>query len=292
MDNKSKRDRAQARWKLLLEVLTRRKSCIDANQELSVRRFSTFNLIKTEFLENDKEDPQHSWFEYRCPHYKNYVAIVRHLDTTFQLEDMMGFNNTGNVCVWPSEEILTFYCLQHGNIFKDKVVCEIGGGMTCLSGIAVATCTEAARVTLTDGNEKSMLNADAIVNRNCDKFGTTKLDTRVLLWDEYEKHTDIQNIYDIIICADCLFFDEYREGLLQTLLWVLKSKGEVIIFAPTRGKSFYDFKELAEPHFTVTCTENYDPLIWSLHQENLDKGIETYDPNLHYPLMMHLQRTS
>ena len=69
----------------------------------------------------------------------------------------MGFNNTGNVCVWPSEELLTHVVLAHDPAFySDKVVLELGtaalcsprcaqhvvalgGGMASLAALALAT---------------------------------------------------------------------------------------------------------------------------------------------------------
>ena len=42
--------------------------------------------------------------------------------------------------VWPSEEVLTVVCVSRRALFRDKLVLEVGGGMTCLAGITVSLC--------------------------------------------------------------------------------------------------------------------------------------------------------
>ena len=49
---------------------------------------------------------------------------------------------------------------------------------------------------------------------------------------------DLENIYDVVICADCLFFDEGRPQLLECLKKALKPRGIAIIVAPSRSGTF------------------------------------------------------
>ena len=102
--------------------------------------------LKSELLEKSGE---HSWQKVS---YGDASVDVRYLTPKLSLTQLVGFNNTGNVCVWPSEECLAVYCLQNRQIFRDKSVLELGGGMTSLAGLLVASAADPRLVHLTDGN--------------------------------------------------------------------------------------------------------------------------------------------
>lgn len=64
-----------------------------------------------------------------------------------------------------------------------------------------------------------------------------------------------------------LFFDDYRLHLVNVLHAIMKPKGEAIIFAPKRGKTFEAFEEAARSRFRVCRTEQYDEDVWKYHQQ-------------------------
>lgn len=68
--------------------------------------------------------------------------------------------------VWPSEEVLAYYCLKNNYVFKEKAVLELGGGMTCLASFAVAKTSDAILVACTDGNPASVENVKRIIEHN------------------------------------------------------------------------------------------------------------------------------
>lgn len=68
--------------------------------------------------------------------------------------------------VWPSEEVLAYYCMKNNYVFKQKTVLELGGGMTCLASFAVAKTSDAMLVACTDGNPASVENVKRIIEHN------------------------------------------------------------------------------------------------------------------------------
>ncbi|XP_022093602.1 calmodulin-lysine N-methyltransferase-like [Acanthaster planci] len=268
------------------------EECTESNQvnSASVRRFSTFGLLSTNHLPHKLSQGAHRWAEYTCPHYREFSVSIRHLSNNFSASELVGFNNTGNVCVWPAEEVLTFHCLKNAESFKNQRICELGGGMTCLAGIAVAVCTDAAEVLLTDGNENSVQNVQEILAENRSKICQTSIAVRELKWNKRQTFEDLNGHFDHVISADCLFFDRFRQDLVDTIDVLLKPKGVATIFAPHRGKTLEDFCQLARPRFTVEVDCKYDQLVWQKHQEMLTQGKEVYDEDIHYPVMITLTR--
>ena len=121
----------------------------------------------------------------------------------FSVEEINGFNNTGNVCIWPSEECLSIYCLENRELFRAKSVIEIGAGMTGLAGLIVSQACSSRAVTLTDGNEVSVKNLAAIIKENKLEENVT---SHVLKWEDTNKYEKMKAQYDIAVCSDCFNF--------------------------------------------------------------------------------------
>ncbi len=83
-----------------------------------------------------------------------------------KLQDLTGFNNTGNICIWPSEEVLAGFCMENAHIFKNKTVLELGAGMTGLAGLIVSQACSPEHVFITDGNDNSVENLQIIIEEN------------------------------------------------------------------------------------------------------------------------------
>lgn len=195
----------------------------------------------------------------------------------------MGFNNTGNVCIWPSEETLSYYVLSNLDMFVDKSVIELGGGMSCMAGLFCAKYGRPDQVVLTDGNKLSVENAQ--ITSRCNEFACRQVDCRVLKWDYVNMHRG----FDVILCADCLFFDDARADLIDAIWALLHPDGVALVMAPKRGNTLNSFVLQSKlKGFTCKQSVKYNQLVWDKHLGLLENA--DYDENIHYPVLIELTK--
>ncbi|XP_007551245.1 PREDICTED: calmodulin-lysine N-methyltransferase [Poecilia mexicana] len=285
----------RARWTLLRQVLRQKQTDSPEVKQVSVRRFATFDLFRRKKLSAqehcDTSDDQ--WVEYRSVYYPEYGAFLRDNMGPLKVNEVLNsFDNTGNVCVWPSEEVMAHYCLQKRHSFKGAV-CELGGGMTCLGGLMVAISADVKEVLLSDGNEKSIQNVRRVVERNrqAGKFGSTHVSSRVVRWDCEVDISALEGHFDTVMCADCLFLDQYRACLVDAIRRLLRPNGMALVFAPGRGETLTLFCRLAQQAGLCVCQhQQYDAQVWDVHLKMLREGKQAYDENIHYPLLVTLTK--
>ncbi|KAH0946618.1 hypothetical protein HN011_000500 [Eciton burchellii] len=311
--NSKRNSRAQRRWRILARALTGSPELTgsESDEEVSVRRFTSFGLLSCASLENAPVDGESSWCEYsvQLEDDRSYNVQIRRISKCFTASELIGFNNTGNVCVWPSEECLAYYLLRNRGLCRNRSVLELGGGMSCLAGVLVAKYCNPSAVTLTDGNVTSVDNVRCIVDRN---DMTHLVECGVVQWARAARalrqaaangnHVKTwtaegdedallpSGLYDVILSADCLFFDDARLDLVETIYGWLADDGVALVMAPRRGTTFQIFAEASiKRGFIARQTERYDDTVWSRHLELLENNPE-YCPNLHYPVLLELTK--
>ena len=293
MADSLQQQKARERWKILASVI-KKKALDKEGSKISVRRFSGFNLFSKKLYQNEGD---YEWLECRLgdeimeDSSVHKPLLIKQRSRQVILEDLTGFDNTGNVCLWPSEEVLTYYLLKHKDrlIMNEKSVCELGAGMTGLTGIFLASFADPSMVLLTDGNKDCVENMEAIIHRNKPLFGSTIVRSQCLIWDEQANLSDLESKFDFIISADSLFFTQCHSGLLHVMDTLLKDSGLAILMAPRRKNTLELFCSKACSRFSVVMYENYDSLMWSRHQLAKDND-PLYNEDIHYPVLMILSK--
>ncbi|XP_061401090.1 calmodulin-lysine N-methyltransferase-like [Musca vetustissima] len=297
---------ARKRWKILAKVLRKDseetvsssgEEC-SPEQNASVRRFKSFDLLRQDSFEDHSTlnylGKAENWYKYKVildtgssSTHQEFTVNIHHMDRHLTASDLMGFNNTGNICVWPSEEALTAFVFSDLASYNGKWILELGGGFTCLSGLMLSKYAKPYAVHLTDGNEVSVENVKKTVCLN-EMSCYTKCS--VLKWEDKTARSPTEaGKFDVILSADCLFFDEARSALVDTIWYYLSQQGEALVMAPRRGKTMSLFiEESVKYGFMVSITQRYNETIWKRHLELMNSTL--YDADLHYPVLLRLRK--
>ncbi|EDQ92345.1 uncharacterized protein MONBRDRAFT_30766 [Monosiga brevicollis MX1] len=202
------------------------------------------------------------------------------------LEAMMGFNNTGNVCIWPAEELLCHVVLAHPELVAGKSVLELGGGMAPIAGLACLHAG-AASVLVTDGNPRSV----QAMRRTMSQLPSSeqkRLQAQVLDWTDAAAVDQLQATADVVLAADCLFFTQVHDSLARLMASVLRPQGFVLSSAPDRNGTRVQFLAVARGA-GLAVVEDCPNLLDAAAQEQLlqTKKQPLFNASLH---LAHLDR--
>lgn len=193
------------------------------------------------------------------------------------VQDLAGFDNSGNVRVWPCEELLAYllYGPLQQRIRKTRIL-ELGAGMTALAGLVAIALDMGPEIHLTDGNERCVANIGEVVRRNFPwtlEFDVPKVTVSRLRWEMPADYSHLSGRIETIIAADCLFVRRHHRDLLNTIDRLLvpsdshrkgdaTAPGTVYIIAPARGKTMHEFTDLlkADNRYQFWQYEQFDQL--------------------------------
>ena len=268
---------AKERWKFLAQALRKKNKNSDVtSSEYSVRNFSGYDLYTVKSIQTDNSSEKWCSYKLKSGQPDDTEILVRLVGEQFTAEELCGFNNTGNVCIWPSEEVLSYYCYQHKQLLENKTIIELGCGMSALAGLQIAAATKAKGIFLSDGNEKGIDNLNIMLKSNNDNLISKNVESLLLKWDEEIYQNDslshLQARFDVIISADCLFFVNFHKALVTTIKFLLTPGGNCIFFAPYRSNTLTLFVEAAGQVFDVEVQENYDAHIWGQYQQYIQNN--------------------
>ncbi|CAL8129231.1 unnamed protein product [Orchesella dallaii] len=193
---------------------------------------------------------------------------------------------TGQLCIWPAEQILCYWVLKNQSFFEGKRVIEIGGGFHCLGGLAVAKYTSADYVVLTDGDEENVEQINRSLQLN--NIAERKCVAKLLRWEERKDKSEFEGKFDIVIAADVVYHQSYFDCLLKTVSFLLKPNGRFLLFNPRRNGILHEFVGLAKcmKNFSnVKFTEDYDMAVTKV-AEDLSRNDSSFNREWHYPIQV------
>ncbi|KAH8933650.1 hypothetical protein BDL97_18G041100 [Sphagnum fallax] len=108
--------------------------------------------------------------------------------------------------------------------------------------LAIAACTEASDVLLTDGNPPVVDYIQTNIEANRGVVGDTKVSACILHWSRHQVAMPQLN-YDVIVAADCTVFKDFHLDLAHTIKGLLGvSDGcQAILLSPRRGNTLDQF---------------------------------------------------
>ena len=213
---------ARGRWSLLLRRIRDRSARLPELSDL--RLFATETLSPSTSSEASEDVVLRLTPRFPTPDPVEPMTVVlpkiRISDAT-----LTGFDNTGNVRIWPGGEALAAWILQRAELVSGRKVLEVGSGLLGLPSLVSAGF--ATEVTITDGNAESTKNVQKILEMSPRKYTNVKAEQ--MIWSDEGGRG-----YDVILAADCVFFSQYHQALLNSFDANLTREGLVFVCSPER----------------------------------------------------------
>lgn len=144
---------------------------------------------------------------------------------------------------------------------------------------------------LTDGDKVNVVRVTDSIRLN--NIPADACHARTLSWGQLNWPIDLQNFFDTVIAADVVYETSISKLLLETVAYVLKPKGEFILFNPTRNGVLDDFVNTARQKSSVfsdvNVSEHYDSTVSDITQR-LGTENSAFNKEWHYPVKVILKK--
>ncbi|KAI4484038.1 hypothetical protein M0804_007494 [Polistes exclamans] len=251
---------------------------------------SAHKITSEIFTENDKNSKELSsdstvtQFIFKCPSYmiklKSNIRAIKYdqdddLDIDRNVENILYIEHNVStelrmvgLQVWRGALLLADYILSNPDLFKGKIIMELGSGVGLTSIVASFLAKE---IICTDINLGEILN---VIKRNfirnisyvkC-KFHIEELNFLNLKWSQsLEEKIDVT---DIIIAADVIYDDVITDGFVTTLDKILKKKDSKIAYIALEKRYVFTVANMD------TVAPMYEEFLRCIRRRNLNWNIE------------------
>lgn len=134
---------AKQRWVLLRKAIINKSIPSPRDIPVSKRSFERFHQLLEWSPDSSSPNVMRVGINRKYTD-KKYEVWVHYRDGAkyIDITGLNGFDRTGRLCIWPSEQILGFWCARNLSFFKGKSVIEIGGGFHCFAGLLISKFSE------------------------------------------------------------------------------------------------------------------------------------------------------
>ena len=186
--------------------------------------------------------PDPSCYHITADDFPHFSHVVHLPEEKTALDELTGFDRTGDARIWPGGEALAWWILGHGNLVEGKRVLELGAGKVGLPSLACVECAVSS-VEVTDGNQKCV----ELLRFNVEKSKRAcDVDITRLLWGRAYCREEKRGTVEVILAGDAVFFEAQHGNLLDTVDHYLAREGEAWFSSPERKGSLERFMERVE----------------------------------------------
>ena len=187
-------------------------------------------------------------------------------DLSVKLNEQTLFTADGGegLHLWEASVVLTRYCLQNKEIFKDKKIIELGTGCGLLGISILKQIPFISHYTFSDYQDSVLenLNKNIIKNnlKENKKYNIIKLD-----WRDYSK---IDLKYDIILGSELIYKGGYIQELAKMISILLKDNGFCFISMPEKRSMTNTFLQ-----YIKECGLKYQSEFYDINNDDLFKDV-------------------
>ncbi|CAG7729966.1 unnamed protein product [Allacma fusca] len=290
MSSTKKQVLARKRWELLRRAI-QKKSVETVDNPGSKRSFENYSEILSISADNKsllRIDIYLPDEIYKVCLHREAVTWPAHLKEL--LDDLSDFeiDRTGRITIWPSSQVLAYWCLKNKHYFQGKSILELGCGFHALPGLSIAKFCQAREVVLTDGDPKNC--AEVLKSLALNDLKTKTTSVLLLRWEECN-YPKLESKFDTIVAADIVYYASTFHVLIDVISKLLKPGGELILFNPSRVSKLSEFLTIAEDsqQFSdITMYEDYDNFVTTI-VDKIKSENPCYVPEWHYPCQVILR---
>ena len=188
------------------------------------------------------------------------IYINKNLSVKLKEQTLFTADGGEGLHLWEASVVLTRYCLQNKNIFKNKNIIELGTGCGLLGISILKQISDISHYSFSDYQDSVLDNLKSNIKLNKIK-SDGKYDIIKLDWRDYDK---INLKYDIILGSELIYMGACIQELAKSINKILKDDGICMISMPEKRSMTNTFLD-----YIKKCGLKYKKEYYDINNEEL-----------------------